>query len=287
MARAARTTAALLLSIAVLVAATGWLYVLRPYDSLPGPRLGDALPLDELSHRGSAALVLYVAVWGAAAVLLALLARRAGAERLTAGRVDVPPHRDLDPGRAADSGARGVPGRGLRAGGGDPRDPRGSRGSHHRPVAHHDASAFARRPELPRRRRRHPRRGQRGLSRASPLPHRRARRGARARPVESARRAARRRARRRGTQSRTGQSPCVGDRRRPAHPAALPERRAAVPRRSDRHRCGRRRSAGAPVRLRPPRRPRLEAANRPPRRRGRSGRARVRPRDAVGEPFDG
>ena len=85
MARAARTTAALLLSIAVLVAATGWLYVLRPYDSLPGPRLGDALPLDELSHRGSAALVLYVAVWGAAAVLLALLARRAGAERLTAG----------------------------------------------------------------------------------------------------------------------------------------------------------------------------------------------------------
>jgi len=85
MARAARTTAALLLSIAVLVAATGWLYVLRPYDSLPGPRLGDALPLDELSHRGSAALVLYVAVWGAAGVLLALLARRAGAERLTAG----------------------------------------------------------------------------------------------------------------------------------------------------------------------------------------------------------
>jgi len=82
MARAARTTAALLLSIAVLVAATGWLYVLRPYDSLPGPRLGDALPLDELSHRGSAALVLYVAVWGAAAVLLALLARRADRDRV-------------------------------------------------------------------------------------------------------------------------------------------------------------------------------------------------------------
>src|SRR5207302_1098305 len=85
MPRAGRTRAALLLSMAGRVAASGWLYVLRPYDSLPGPRLGDALPLEELSHRGSAALVLYVAVWGAAAVLLALLARGAGAEGLTAG----------------------------------------------------------------------------------------------------------------------------------------------------------------------------------------------------------
>ncbi|MDX6455751.1 MAG: hypothetical protein QOD48_1858, partial [Gaiellaceae bacterium] len=79
MAKAARSGLALLLSLAVLVAATGWLYVLRPYDSLPGPRLGDALPLDELSHRGSAALVLYLAVWGTAGVLLALVARGAGA----------------------------------------------------------------------------------------------------------------------------------------------------------------------------------------------------------------
>jgi lysyl-tRNA synthetase class 2 len=85
MARAARSAGALLLSLAVLVAATGWLYVLRPHDSLPGPRLRDALPLDELSHRGSVALLLYLAVWGAAGVLLALLARWAGAERLTAG----------------------------------------------------------------------------------------------------------------------------------------------------------------------------------------------------------
>jgi hypothetical protein len=87
MARAVRSTAALLLSLTVLVAATGWLYVLRPYDSLPGPRLGDALPLDELSHRGSAALMLYLAVWGTTGVLLALIARGAGAERLTAGLV--------------------------------------------------------------------------------------------------------------------------------------------------------------------------------------------------------
>ena len=85
MVRLARSAAALLLSLAVLVAATGWLYVLRPHDSLPGSRLGDALPLDELSHRGSVALLLYLAVWGAAGVLLALLARWAGAERLTAG----------------------------------------------------------------------------------------------------------------------------------------------------------------------------------------------------------
>jgi lysyl-tRNA synthetase, class II len=85
MARTARFSGALLLSVGVLLAATGWLYVLRRHVSLPGPRLGDALPLDELSHRGSVALVLYLAVWGTAAVLLALLARGAGAERLTAG----------------------------------------------------------------------------------------------------------------------------------------------------------------------------------------------------------
>src|SRR6476619_4652148 len=85
MARTARFSGALLLSVGVLLAATGWLYVLRRHVSLPGPHLGDALPLDELSHRGSVALVLYLAVWGTAAVLLALLARGAGAERLTAG----------------------------------------------------------------------------------------------------------------------------------------------------------------------------------------------------------
>jgi len=74
------------LSLAVLVAATGWLYAFRPdASSLPGPRVHDALPLDELSHRASIALVLYLAVWGTAAALLGLLARSAGAERLTAG----------------------------------------------------------------------------------------------------------------------------------------------------------------------------------------------------------
>src|SRR5205823_1197923 len=64
----------------------GWLYLVRPaVASLPGPPLRDSLALDELSHHGSVPLPVYLAVWAAAAVLLALLARWAGAGRLTAG----------------------------------------------------------------------------------------------------------------------------------------------------------------------------------------------------------
>jgi lysyl-tRNA synthetase class 2 len=88
MARTARAAAALLLSPAVLVAATGWLYLVRPTAaSLPGPPLHDALPLDELSHHGSIPLPVYLAVWACTAVLLALLTRWARADRLTAGLV--------------------------------------------------------------------------------------------------------------------------------------------------------------------------------------------------------
>jgi len=83
--RAARTFVAVLLALAVLFAATGWLYLLRPVVALPGPIVHDALALDELSRHGSTSVVLYVAVWGAAAVLLGLLARWARADRLTAG----------------------------------------------------------------------------------------------------------------------------------------------------------------------------------------------------------
>jgi lysyl-tRNA synthetase, class II len=83
--RAARTFVAVLLALAVLLAATGWLYLLRPVVALPGPVVHDALALDELSRHGSTSVVLYVAVWGAAAVLLGLLARWARADRLTAG----------------------------------------------------------------------------------------------------------------------------------------------------------------------------------------------------------
>src|SRR5262249_10563642 len=68
--------------LAVMLAATGWLYLLRP-ASLPGPRIGDALPLDELSKRASVSLLLLVAVWALAGALVGLIARLLGAERLT------------------------------------------------------------------------------------------------------------------------------------------------------------------------------------------------------------
>ena len=82
---AARSAVAVALSLAVVLAATGWLYVVRPLVAAPGPVVHDALALDELSQHGSVPLVLYLLVWGAAALLLAALARWARAERLTAG----------------------------------------------------------------------------------------------------------------------------------------------------------------------------------------------------------
>jgi lysyl-tRNA synthetase class 2 len=85
MARVARAIAATVLSLAVLVAASGWLYVARPFGPLAGPRIHDGLALDELSHRAGVPLVLYVGVWAVAAVLLGVLARWAGADGLTAG----------------------------------------------------------------------------------------------------------------------------------------------------------------------------------------------------------
>jgi lysyl-tRNA synthetase class 2 len=82
-ARAGSMTLALLASLVVTVAATGWLYLLRPLGSFR-PRIGDALPLDELARRGATSLVLFVAVWLAAGLLLGLISRAVGAERLTA-----------------------------------------------------------------------------------------------------------------------------------------------------------------------------------------------------------
>jgi lysyl-tRNA synthetase, class II len=69
-------------AVAAALAAYGWLYLARL--SLPGPRLGDALPLDELSKHASVPLLEYLAVWGAAAVLIGLYARWAGLARLSA-----------------------------------------------------------------------------------------------------------------------------------------------------------------------------------------------------------
>lgn len=85
MGRFFRSTAAAVLSFAVLLAATGWLYLVRPHLSLPGPRVHDALPLDELSHRAAVPLLIFLAIWAVAGGLLGAVARWARTERLTAG----------------------------------------------------------------------------------------------------------------------------------------------------------------------------------------------------------
>jgi lysyl-tRNA synthetase, class II len=81
----ARGAAAVGLSVGVLVAASGWLYASRRVVPGVGPSVHDALALDELPHRASVPLAVYVVVWATAAVLLGVLARWAGADGLTAG----------------------------------------------------------------------------------------------------------------------------------------------------------------------------------------------------------
>ena len=76
-----------LAGLGVVFAATGWLYLVGPHAHLPGPRIGDALPLDELSRHSAVSLLLFVAIWGAAALLLGLLARLVDAERLSAALI--------------------------------------------------------------------------------------------------------------------------------------------------------------------------------------------------------
>jgi lysyl-tRNA synthetase, class II len=78
-----RVSCALVAGLGVTMATSGWLYLLRPFG--PGrPSVGDALPLDELARHSASSLILFTVVWAAAAVLLGLIARAAGAERLTA-----------------------------------------------------------------------------------------------------------------------------------------------------------------------------------------------------------
>ena len=81
---AGRVAVAVPLMLAVAAAATGWLYTIGPHAHLPGPRIGDGLPLDELSKRASVPLLAFLGVWVLAALLLGLLARFARVERLTA-----------------------------------------------------------------------------------------------------------------------------------------------------------------------------------------------------------
>jgi len=81
--RLAGLTSAGLLGLVVVVSAQGWLYELRS-STLIGPQVHDALPLDELPRHDSVSLLLFLAVWASAGVLVGLLARRARVERLTA-----------------------------------------------------------------------------------------------------------------------------------------------------------------------------------------------------------
>ena len=81
--RVARLTSGGFLALIVVVAAQGWLYELRS-STLAGPRLRDALPLDELPRHDSVSLMLFVAVWALAGIIIGLLVRRARIERLTA-----------------------------------------------------------------------------------------------------------------------------------------------------------------------------------------------------------
>jgi lysyl-tRNA synthetase, class II len=80
--RAAAVIAAVLL---VTTLATGWLYLVRPHVlGWPGPRVADALPLDELPGTDGVPLAAYLAVFAVAGGLLGLAARAARLSRLTA-----------------------------------------------------------------------------------------------------------------------------------------------------------------------------------------------------------
>jgi lysyl-tRNA synthetase class 2 len=76
--------AALPVVIGVLVAATGWLYVVGRSPGWAGTPVGDALPLDELARHSAVPLVVFVAVWAAAAVVLGCIARLLALGRLPA-----------------------------------------------------------------------------------------------------------------------------------------------------------------------------------------------------------
>jgi lysyl-tRNA synthetase, class II len=74
-------------TFAVVNGAYGWLYLIGSRSGLPGPRVRDALPLDELSFRAAVPLLEFLAVWTVAAVVLGLLSRIARLERLNAALI--------------------------------------------------------------------------------------------------------------------------------------------------------------------------------------------------------
>jgi hypothetical protein len=85
MARTLRATAGGVAAFAVVLAASGWLYVVQPHWVLPGPAIADALPLDELSRRSAVPLLVFLGVWALAAVVLGGIVSLLRTERLTAG----------------------------------------------------------------------------------------------------------------------------------------------------------------------------------------------------------
>jgi lysyl-tRNA synthetase, class II len=81
--RAAAVTVAILLVPAI---ATGWLYWLRARVAhWPGPQVRDVLPLDEMAGHDSVPLIVFLIAFGAAGVILGLVARAARLDRLAAG----------------------------------------------------------------------------------------------------------------------------------------------------------------------------------------------------------
>ncbi len=83
---AGRVAAVALAVVLVTAVATGWLYWLRGWAAnWPGPQVRDALPLDELPGHDRVPLIVFVAVFGIAAVILGLVARMLRLDRLAAG----------------------------------------------------------------------------------------------------------------------------------------------------------------------------------------------------------
>jgi lysyl-tRNA synthetase, class II len=72
-------------ALAACLVAVGWLYLIGPQDGWPGPRVGDALPLDELSHHAGSPALLFLVVWAAVGAALGLTGRLVRIDRLTGG----------------------------------------------------------------------------------------------------------------------------------------------------------------------------------------------------------
>jgi lysyl-tRNA synthetase class 2 len=83
---AGRAVAVVVAVIVTTTMATGWLYWVRAgVAGWPGPRVTDALPLDELPGHDGVPLIVYIAAFAIAALLLGLVARAVRLDRLTAG----------------------------------------------------------------------------------------------------------------------------------------------------------------------------------------------------------